>query len=421
MRSPVPEYLQEILDACAGNDAGAVADYIPELAAADPEPFALAMCTPDGTVYSAGDAARRFTLQSLSKPFVYALALRDHGSERVEEAVDMEPSGDAFNEISLDPGTGRPENPMINIGAITTHTLVGDPDLPGPERAERIIAGLGEFAGRDLEVDDAVRSSELATSWRNQALANLVKANGILQGDPYEAVAGYTRQCAVLADVRDLAVMAMTLGSGGVNPLTGRQVVPEPVARQVLAVMTTCGMYDAAGDWLTGVGIPAKSGVSGGLLGVLPGQVGLGAYSPRLDVFGHSVRGVEAFERLSEDMGLHIMRAPAPSIDMIGQRSRTRDGRRLVALQGALTFPVAEMALRHFEAIEPGDDDVVVDFTLVPRMADVGIRMIGEGLERLSADGHDVILVDPHGRIPDAVTEEDYIARVVDAQAELRR
>jgi glutaminase len=413
MHSPVGEYLQQILSECAEDD-GAVADYIPELAAADPDHLAVALCTPDGTLYTAGDAERRFTIQSISKPFAYALALRDHGIDAVLEKVGVEPSGDAFNEISLEERTGRPENPMINIGAITTHTLVGPADLDEDERTALAIEGLGAFAGRELAVDEDVFASEMSEVWRNLALASLVRANGIISGSPEEAVRGYTRQCAALVDVRDLAVMGMTLARGGVNPLTGEQVVPEEVARQVLSVMTSCGMYDAAGDWLSTVGIPAKSGVAGGILGALPGQVGAGTFSPRLDRFGNSVRGVRVFERLSRDMNLHLMRIPEPSLEVIGRRERTLRGRRLVVLQGALDFASAEMALRHFERIDPSEGDVVVDVGMVSSLNDAARRMLHEGLARLKADGHRVVLVDPHGRLGDMGGGRfPYIARVV--------
>lgn len=400
MHTPVPDYLSEIVEACRPDGGGAVADYIPQLAAADPEPLAVALCLPDGTLYGAGDDATRFTIQSISKPFVYALAIRDRGLEAVLAKVGVEPSGDAFNEISLDDASGRPRNPMINIGAITTHTLVGDPSLGEEERTRRVLDGLGAFAGRDLEVDESVFESELGSSWRNLALASLVRANDVIDGDPADAVRGYTRQCSALVDAKDLAVMGMTLASGGVNPLTSARVVDESVARQVLSVMMTCGMYDAAGDWMTTAGFPAKSGVAGGILGALPGQVGIGTFSPRLDSFGNSVRGVALCERLSRDMGLHIMHSPAQSIDTIGLRTRTVRGRRIIALRGAMTFATAEMALRRFEEIPLGDDTIVIDFTFVSSANDVAIRMIREGLRRLSLDGHDLLLVDPHGRLP---------------------
>ena len=405
MTSPIQADLERILEGVRPNTSGAVADYIPELAAADPEPLGAAVCMPDGMLYGAGDDAQQFSIQSISKPFAYALALEQHGLEAVTAKVGMEPSGDAFNEISLEENTGRPENPMINIGAITTHTLVGEPSCSEAERGDVVLQGLSAFAGRDLQVDEDVLESEMSEAWRNRALANLVRANGIISTDPVEAVRGYTRQCSVTVSARDLAVMAMTLASGGVNPVTKRRVVSAPVTRQVLSVMATCGMYDAAGDWLSAVGIPAKSGVAGGLLGALPGELGLGTFSPRLDEFGNSVRGVKAFQELSSAWNLHLMMTPPPSLDVIGRRSVSRLGRTRVALQGALDFTSTELAMRHLAGIAPGKGDVVVDLSGVSTIFAVGARMLVQALQQLDAEGHRVLVVDPHGRLGDDKTE----------------
>ncbi|HET8868214.1 MAG TPA: glutaminase [Agrococcus sp.] len=400
MRSPVPDYLEQVRDTCiADGDEGELASYIPELAEADPDRFAVAICTIDGTVYGVGDAEHRFTIQSISKPFVYALALADRGLDEVLRHVGVEPSGEAFNEISLD-REGRPRNPMINVGAITTHTLVGSREASAEESTARVLAGLSAFAGRELEVDRAVDASERGTSDRNMALAYLVRAKGGLEDEPRDAVDGYTRQCSLLVDVRDLAVMAMTLAAGGRNPVTGEQVVPAWVCRQVLSVMATCGMYDAAGDWMTTVGIPAKSGVAGGVLGALPGQVGIGAFSPRLDEFGNSVRGVRACERLSRDMGLHLMQAPEVASQVLyGVIEPDADGDQVreVQLQGTMHFAAAEVALRELERVPDDGAAVVVDLSRVSAANDVGRRMLREGVRRLRRDGHDVRVADPEG------------------------
>ncbi|WP_146793910.1 glutaminase [Agrococcus baldri] len=404
MRSPVPDYLDEVRETCiAGGDEGELASYIPELAAADPDRLAIALCTIDGTVYAVGDAEHRFTIQSLSKPFAYALALADRGLDEVLEHVSVEPSGDAFNEISID-REGRPRNPMINIGAITTHALVGDAEATAEESTARVIAGLSAFAGRELEVDEAVYASERESADRNMALAYMVRAQGKLQDAPRAAVDGYTRQCSVLVDVRDLAVMAMTLASSGRNPVTGEQVVPAWVCRQVLSVMATCGMYDAAGDWMSNVGIPAKSGVSGGVLGALPGQVGIGVFSPRLDGFGNSVRGVRACERLSRDMGLHLMQAPEVASHVlygVVDPDGDDDGMREITLQGTMHFAAAEVALRELERVPEDGRPVVVDLARVSSANDVGRRMLREGVRRLQLDGHDVRVQDPEGVLDD--------------------
>lgn len=275
MRSPIPDYLEEVLTSCSRDD-GAVADYIPELASANPNRLAICIATPDGAIYAAGDSEVEFTIQSMSKPFVYALAIADRGLEAILEKVDVEPSGEAFNVISLEEESGRPENPMINAGAILTHSLVEGAD--DDERFARILALFSRLAGRDLSYDEQVFESEWTTTHRNLAMGHMLKAGGVMEGDPVEAVRGYVKQCAIKVNCRDLAVMAATLAGGGVHPVTGEQILTREVTRQSLSVMTTCGMYDAAGDWVTTVGIPAKSGVSGGILGALPGQVGLAAF-----------------------------------------------------------------------------------------------------------------------------------------------
>lgn len=401
MQTPIPEYLAAIVDSVRDEHRGQPASYIPELAQVDPNRTALALCTPGGKVYSSGDDSYEFTLQSASKPFIYAIALRDRGINAVDDIIDVEPSGERFNEISVDPDNGRPRNPMINLGAITAHTLIGDPTMTSHERAEYAVQCLGEFAGRALSIDETLRESELSSRYRNIALAAMARSNNFISVEPEDAVWGYTTQCATRVTVRDLAVMAMTLANGGKNPVTGKQIIPRQVCRRVLSVMATCGMYDAAGDWLTTVGLPAKSGVSGCIFGSLPGQVGLSAFSPRLDEVGNSVRGIEMFEQCSTQMDLHLMALPAPSIDAIGSRTTTEHGSELVAIQGALTFTTGELVMRRFTEIPPGDCEVVVDLSLVPRINDVGERMLRHGIQLLGEDGHSVTLIDPHGRIPD--------------------
>lgn len=402
VKTPVPDYLLEIRDACSLGDDGELADYIPELASVDPNRFAVAACMLDGVVYTAGDADAEFTIQSMSKPFIYALALRDRGIEAVLEKVGVEPSGDAFNEISLEPETGRPENPMINVGAITTHTLVGPVDASEVDRDTVVAEGLAAFAGRPLEVDITVLDSELRTAFRNRAMANLVRAGGIIDGDPDEAVRGYTRQCAYKVTVRDLAVMAVTLATGGINPITRERVVSDEVARQVLAVMATCGMYDAAGDWMSTVGIPAKSGVSGGILGALPAQLGLGVFSPRLDAHGHSVEGVRAFERMSRDMNLHLMNTTVTDVEVVrSERYDDDDDRTTFRLQGAMTFASAELVLRRLAQIPRGPGEVTLDLSRVSSVNTSARRMLLDGMRRLLADGHVVGLADPGERLPD--------------------
>ncbi|MFZ2510333.1 MAG: glutaminase [Gordonia sp. (in: high G+C Gram-positive bacteria)] len=403
MRSPIPDYLAEALRSVQADRSGATADYIPQLADADPELLAAALCTLDGHVYSAGDCGVEFSIQSISKPLVYALALADRGFDEVLGKVWVEPSGDAFNEISLEPDSGRPRNPMINAGAITAHSLAGPVGATPDERFARILDGLSAFAGRELAVDESVYQSEMTHSFRNRALANMLRAHHILDEEPLLVVDGYTRQCSVLVTVNDLAIMAATLANRGVNPVTGRPVVPAPVVRQVLSVMSTCGMYDGAGDWMTRVGVPAKSGVAGGLIGALPGQVGIATFSPRLDGHGNSVRGVDLFQRFTADMGMHLMDAPraAPSV--------IRDSRLVgsaaaaiwvLALQGDLRFATAERLVRALAEDPPAAPQVAIDLERVLAVDDVGRRMLLEAVRRLTLDGHQMYLIDPNGVLP---------------------
>jgi glutaminase len=400
MRSPIPDYLGQVAAACPADHSARVADYIPELARVDPDLFGLALSTVDGTVYVHGDTRTAFTIQSISKPFLYALALEQHGLDAVLRRVDVEPSGEAFNELSLEEGSGRPLNPMINAGALVVHTMIGTPE----GRADRILAGLSAFAGRELDVDEAAYRSEVETAFRNYAITNMLRSHDTIVEEPDAVVAGYTRQCSVRVTARDLALMAATLANGGVHPLTQEQVVGEDVVRQVLSVMLSSGMYDAAGDWISTVGFPAKSGVSGGIIGALPGQLGIAAVSPPLDEHGHSVRAVEVCRRLSSDMGLHMMDAPQPARTAIRRTHTVRraDGERAVvyALHGSVQFAAAERLVRDLVSADL-PEQVALDLTSVHSVNAVARRMVLETLRRLARDGHQVLLVDPDEQLPD--------------------
>lgn len=392
MRSPLQDFLDEVLDSVYPVTAGSVADYIPELARVDPDRLAVALTTVEGAEYAAGDTGAAFTIQSISKPFVYALAIADRGLDAVLEKVDVEPSGEAFNELSLEQDSGRPLNPMINAGALVVHTMV-------PGGFDRILAGLSAFAGRPLAVDEAVCRSEAATAFRNRALANMLRGHGTIGGEPRDVVDGYTRQCAVRVTTHDLAMMASTLANGGIHPLTEEQVVAPDVVRQVLSVMTTCGMYDMAGDWVSTVGIPAKSAVSGGIIGVLPGQLGLAAFSPRLDEHGSSVRGVALCRQLSDRLGLHLMDAPQPARSTIRRAHTVRhvagEDAAVFALHGAIQFAGAERLVRDLAAADPDTVEVVLDLTRVHSVNEIAERLVRQTLTSLVAAGHRVTVVDP--------------------------
>ena len=394
MKTPVPDYLNQVLSNCDLKNEGALADYIPELANADPNKLALALSTVDGVIYSSGDVDVEFTIQSMSKPFAYALALTEHGLDAVLSKVGVEPSGEAFNQIALDRGN-LPKNPMINSGAITTHSLI--PFDAQTDRAEKLRQFLSQLAGRELEFDHQVYQSELDTAFRNLSIGYMLRTVGVLESDPVEIVNGYIKQCAIKVTVNDLAKMTSVLANGGIQAVTGKRLIERNVVRQVLSVMMTCGMYDAAGDWLTTVGIPAKSGVAGGIIGVLPGQVGIAVFSPKLDEHGNSVRGVDIFEQLSRDMGLHLMEG-TPSAQTIVQRRYAPQGNDSIViyeLVGALQFAEAEMLLRIVQDEPIASNTILFDLNNLSFVHDVGRRMLIEGLDRLIQDGHSVAVIDP--------------------------
>ena len=397
MHSPIPSYLDEVLQSVAADRTGVLANYIPELAEVDPERLGASIAMVDGELYASGDTDSLFTIQSISKPFVYALALADRGFEKVLDKVGVEPSGEPFNEISLEDSSGRPLNPMINAGAITTHSLVGTETMNRAERMERVISGLSAFAGRSLDVDEAVYSSEIEHAHRNLAIAHMLRSHDILTENPTGVVEGYTRQCSLLVTVQDLAMMAATLANYGIQPVTGEQVVPKTVVRQVLSVMFTCGMYNAAGDWATQVGIPAKSGVGGGIIGAVPGQLGLATFSPRLDVHGNSVRGVSLFERFSSDMGMHVMNIPTVARSAIRANYRIGSGEKItqvIQLQGRIRFAGAERVIREIVDTHYTGTRIALDISRVYSVDEVAQHMLLEIMRRMRHEGYTVYLID---------------------------
>lgn len=302
-----PDMLRDILDEVRSDSSGELAGYLETYEPMDPDALALAVCDLNGQVVSAGDDEVLFDLQSASKPFVYALALDQKGDDEVAARIGVEPSGEAFNEISLEAGTGRAPNALVNAGALAAHALVGDEDDDEDTRCEQIRSFLSRLAGRELEVDEQIVEIESRDQNRNQALAHLLAEEGTLARDPHEVVAGYGRQCAIRVDTRELASMAAVFAGRGTLPGSDEQILGHRAVRYANSVMFTCGMYDAAGDWVYQVGIPAKSGISGCLFAVVPGRLGVAAYSPRLDGHGHSVRAAAAIEMLSDRLHLHVL------------------------------------------------------------------------------------------------------------------
>lgn len=417
---PVETALDQFHGELLGLDDGAVADYIPELAQADPEPFGLALVSMDGHRYAAGDAEVPFTIQSISKPFVYALALADLGEDEVLARVGVEPSGEAFNAIRLEAGTGRPPNPMVNAGALLTTSLV----RTGNEgRFDRILRFLSAFAGRELEVDERVYRSEYATADRNRALGYLMRSLGALETDVEQTLDTYCRQCAVSVTTVDLAVMAATLGNGGVNPVTGDSVLEESVAVRALSVMATCGMYDFSGEWLMRVGLPAKSGVAGGLIATSPAEFGIGVFSPRLEQHGNSVRGVTAVRELAKRFDLHLMHHPGPTAPVVyfTAREHATDGSRIdvIAVQGDLELAAAERLLwsvAETMGLEIGRESpaigcLLLDAHRVTRVHHVAERMLVARLTQLIEGGVPVALVEPDGLAVDLPASARFSSR----------
>ncbi|MFI7484020.1 glutaminase A [Kocuria sp. M1R5S2] len=409
--SAVTDRLREVVEQLREERGGAPSSSVPALADADPELFGVVIATADGHVYEAGSTRHEFSIQSISKAFTYALAVEDLGAEAVHAKIDVEPSGDAFNEISLQPGTGRPANPMINAGAIAATWLV--PDSEHDLRRDRIRDAYSRCAGRDLAISPEVLAQERAAGDRNRALGYLLASAGIIEEDPAQALEDYFAQCSVLVTCRDLALMGATLANGGTNPLTGEEVFSGSTVSRVLSLMSSCGMYDDAGEWMVRVGLPAKSGVGGGIVAVLPGELAVATFSPALDRHGNSVRGVLACERLSQDLGLHFahtarvarstVRAVYP-IDQCPSLVRrnaeaeavlVEHGRDavVVELQGDLMFSGTETAVRTVREVALEASHVVVDLRRVDVAAHYTVPLLARTREELHAAGRTVVVV----------------------------
>lgn len=281
-----------------GLKEGANADYIPALAKVDPNLFGIALITTDGKVYTKGDITSEVSIQSISKVFTLALVMEEQGVDTIENNVGVDATGQAFNSIvAIEQYKGAEMNPLVNAGAITTTSLVAGKDYD--EIWNRILTKYDAFAGRDLKVLEDVYKSEAATNQRNQAIAQLMYAYGHIKSDPQRATDIYTRQCSVGVNAKDLATMAATLANEGKNPVTGQQVMQAANVPELLAVMATAGLYDDSGKWLYKTGLPAKSGVGGGIIAVSPGKFGIAVVSPPLDKAGNSVRAQRAIADIS--------------------------------------------------------------------------------------------------------------------------
>lgn len=414
MRSPIQDYLETLHARYAGVHDGDVATYIPELASADPNWFGICVATADGHVYEVGDTRQIFTIQSISKPFVYGLAMEDRGVPAVQRKIGVEPTGEAFNSISLEQGSGRPLNPMINAGAIAASSLVGGHS--DSDRRERLLSYFSTCAGRTLSLDERTYLSERETGHRNRAIGHMLRNFEILEEDPERALDLYFRQCSIRVDCRDLAMMAATLACGGVHPVTRERALRRELVGPVLSVMSTCGMYDFAGQWMHRVGLPAKSGVAGGVLAVVPGQLGIAVFSPRLDARGNSVRGIRVCEDLARDMDLHFLGAVRTAASPVHSRGSLRNLRSrhqrsaqeaavldahgntvaVYKLQGNLRFSTVEQVVRELATRQPQASTIVLDFTRAGHVDAVAERLLLDAHHRLWAEQRTLLFCGLH-------------------------
>jgi glutaminase len=299
----IQQLIDDLYEKYKDVDDGVVATYIPELGKANPADFAICLATADGRVFRAGDCDKEFTIQSMCKPFAFQLALEQCGLEKTFKHVGVEPSGEAFNSIELDARTTRPFNPMVNAGAIAISSLIKK--APVETSIQDFVDKMSAAAGRGLRIDFDVMRSETLTGNRNRAIAYLMRNFEIIDEYLHESLQQYFAQCSLLVTCQDMAMMGATVANMGRNPLTGKQVFDFQYLKYVLSVMFTCGLYDYAGGWAHEVGLPAKSGVSGGIFGVVNRQLGLSVYSPKLDAQGNSVRGILVCKELASHLGLH--------------------------------------------------------------------------------------------------------------------
>lgn len=289
-----------------GND-GQLASYIPALLEANPNDLGVAIVDVEGRKYYAGQCEKNFTIQSISKVVSLILALGDNGRTNVFKRVDVEPTGDGFNSIvNLETkDKQRPYNPMINAGAIATTSLIYGED--GEDKLERIIKFMRKATNNpNISINEEVYVSERRTGDRNRALAYFMKSNGMLQGDVEEILELYFRQCSIEANAIDLAMFGSVLANDGVTPWNGERLMSRETCRIVKTIMVTCGMYDASGEFAVHIGIPAKSGVGGGILATVPRRMGIGVYGPALDKKGNSLAGIHVLKDLSEELDLSI-------------------------------------------------------------------------------------------------------------------
>jgi len=303
-KEQIQKTIQEAYDKYKGDMGGKNADYIQALAVVNPKIFAITLVDTKGNVYEIGQTKDVVSIQSISKVFSAALVMSEKGSDFVQKKIGVNATGLAFNSIiAIEQKKGSASNPFVNAGAIQTTSWVKAKD--SKERWAKIKANMSAFAGRDLKLNDKVYISEVNDNKRNQAISKLLDAYGRMGSDPLEATTVYTKQCSLNVSSHDLAVMGATLANHGKNPITNTQVISSKYTPKIMAIMATAGLYDNAGDWLYNTGAPAKSGVGGGILAVIPGKFGIGVVSPPLDSYGNSVRAQLAITYIIEKLNIN--------------------------------------------------------------------------------------------------------------------
>jgi glutaminase len=284
---------------------GANADYIPILATVPSEMFGIAIVTRDGKIYSAGEQDYKFSIQSVSKPFTASLIMKEQGPKALREKIGVEPTGLPFNsKMALELYDARSVNPLVNAGAIAAVSMVQAKSEK--ERWEKVLNNINDYAGRELEVLEEVYDSEYESSWSNRGIANLLYNYERLYSDPEEALRVYTRQCSIGINTRDLGIMGATLANEGVNPITGKKLLDKDDVPELLAIMATAGFYDESGEWMYRSGLPAKTGVGGGIVAVVPGKFAIATFSPPLNPAGNSVRGLKAIGYIAAKLGVGL-------------------------------------------------------------------------------------------------------------------
>ena len=284
---------------------GANADYIPILATVPREMFGVVIVTRDGQVYSAGELDYEFSIQSVSKPFTAALIMAEQGPKTIREKIGIEPTGLAFNsKLALEIYPERSVNPLVNAGAIAAVSLVNA--TSEEERWQKVLGNISDYSGRDLKILDAVYKSEYESSWSNRGIANLLYNYKRLYSNPEEALRVYTKQCSIGINTKDLGMMGATLANEGVNPETGKRLIPQSHVPELLAIMATAGFYDESGEWMYSAGLPAKTGVGGGIVAIVPGRFAIATFSPPLNPAGNSVRGMRAIRYIAGHLGVGL-------------------------------------------------------------------------------------------------------------------